>query len=255
MKNSIFLLPFIIFTISCTHNIKPETFDYHFAKGNRFLAKQSFNEAIVHYEKAISKNPHIPEAHYNLSIALHNKREGLISKNKEDVYKKQRSEYIKNKSQGNFYFIPPSLTTEAYHLEKRYLKSLRTAIRLNDRISGAHYLLGSYYFKEGDHKKAKEEYRRAFEINPKNKQSYKAYLNLYEKECENFAERFQEANAIECYENMIAFDPNNDQIRCELAHFYYESGMNSEALKIYHYLKKKDSKLIEKIQYIFDNNQ
>lgn len=233
MKKVLIFISIICCLISCQHEKSHKDFYYYFKKGNTYLQRGSWDNAIDNYQEAISKDEVVAAGHYQLALAYYGK---LLRINKRNFLNKVPSNlqnvfdqvYETNLKSG----IALNDSTEEQVLLIRYLSELKLTTQLSNEFSDAHHRLALMYKITENFEAAEAEYRKAIEINPNQKQYSQELIKLYQ--------------------SKLVFDPYNDALRCKLTKLFYEIGEIEEALEEYNYLKRRNSNMLNTIQFIFD---
>lgn len=100
------------------------------------------------------------------------------------------------------------------------------AIEVTKSNSGAHFLLGSYYYEQGIFEEAMIEYKKAIKINPNNGNAHKNLGNIY-------AIRSDAKRAIFHYNAAIRVSQDPSEVYCNLAKIYTNQNKIKEAIQNY----------------------
>lgn len=238
MRLFVYLSFFMIFlTYPLLNYASNDNFDNYFEKGNEHFNNGQYEQAINAYKKSLSIYSEHADANYFLALAYYQKYTILNNKRLETDINKM---YNDPKNYGSFSKENPETTAEkkAYDL---YVKHLKKAIQIDDKIPGPHYYLGTHYLRGQLYDKAEEQFKKEIQLNPDSGSSYLMIGNIYKG-------RSEFNNAIKYYEKALSIKPDSENVHYKLALIYNKLGMRDKVLKEYQYLKSKKSVFAESLE-------
>ena len=128
-------------------------------RGDIFMARKMYREAIETYEKALAAWPGSYRVHNKLGIAYHH-----LQKMSEAKRHYQRAIKIDKR----FFNAHNNLGT-VYYAQRRYKKATKTyrkALKINHDSAAIHSNLGTAFFRRGKFKKASQEFLAALTLDP-----------------------------------------------------------------------------------------
>lgn len=238
------------------HN--PNDFTIHFQLGNEFYKAKLYNEAIIHYKKALQKKPTHINALYNLGLTyldcenrLEQAKQAFIKitqltpKNHQAFYKialifEQNKEienaiiYYKKAIEANPQCIPAHtklglLYNNTLQNHEQALFHLKTALSLTPKNETLMFLIGNILNNIGSCKEAAQFYLKAAKINPQN---HAAIYNAgYSLKVHGDVDK-----AIKLYKMALTIKPDYESARyaMALAHLYNGNFENG-----WHYYKER----------------
>lgn len=247
MKKYTGLILSLVFFYSCQSNTDPSDFDYHLGKGNSYFQDREWDDATKEYNRAININPDVAEAHYNLALTYFYKRMEVRDENmKKELNNLFQSERSSNRNSKDKTIDGRNSLTDIL-LEKE-IQELKIVVRLDDNISGAHYILGTNYHNIGKLEESEKELKRAIELEPGYSNSYGVLASVYEK-----MEKYD--SAIENHKKVLEIDLEDEGTHYNLAMLYHKLGMKKEALKEYEYLRQKNSVFLNSVNFIVEQDR
>ncbi|MEJ2007871.1 MAG: tetratricopeptide repeat protein [Acidobacteriota bacterium] len=135
-------------------------------RGDIFMARKSYTNAIKYYSFAMESYPPSPQNKRKLA-ALWNKTG--ICYQQEQAYKMARKAYKKSIHLDKTYARPWNNLGTTYYLNRKVKKSIkyyRHAVKLSPLSASFHLNLGTAYFTRKKYKKAFAEYHTAIKIDP-----------------------------------------------------------------------------------------
>ncbi len=193
----------------------------YFFKAVSELEKQNYDAAIDNYKKAVSINPKLAEAYYNLGIAYGEKGDtetAIIYYKKAIAINPNDAEAYNNL--GNAYREKGDTETEIIYYKK--------AIAINPEHAKAYYNLGNAYGEKGDTETAIVYYKKAIDINPEYAKAYNNLGAAYQKKGDI-------ETAIFYYKKAIAINPEYATAYSNLGVAYGKKGDIENAIV---YLKR-----------------
>ena len=121
--------------------------------------KDSTEEAIDAYKRAVTLKPDFAEAYYNLGL-------NLLCRRQDEEAKEALTRVVKLKPDLAEGHCSLGEALSAFEQLEQSIKSLKRAIDLKPDYMQAHYLLGWRYSALGQHEEAAESFKRAIRINP-----------------------------------------------------------------------------------------
>jgi tetratricopeptide (TPR) repeat protein len=140
--------------------IKPEYAEAHNNLGGIYINSGETEKAIKHYIAALQFDPNMVEAYNNLGIAL--MREGKIEaaiKQFQQALQLKPGFIMAENNLRRALAIQREIETEISQL-KEFLKNNPDNVEL-------HFQLGNLYFRKGDQRQAKQQYKKALQLNKK----------------------------------------------------------------------------------------
>ncbi len=137
-------------------NVGLEYNEEDYKRGYDFQRKRRYKEAKEEYEKAMKVNYFVADARYNLGILL-GKEKG--NKEAESEYKTAMEIYVN---------YAESLTKEKISLEEENLSTeeiQEQILEVSSKLIDAHYNLGLFHHHQKKFKQARDEYKKAIELN------------------------------------------------------------------------------------------
>ena len=137
--------------------------------GNAFQEKKQFDESITYYQKAIQVNPADPTAYINLGVAFHNTREN-----------EKAVQYFKAALQ-----INPNLYQAYDHMGlslrlqgdiEKAVESYQSSLLINPHSEMTLVNLGNLIAEQGHLDEAEKFFQRALQINPNNFKTNKTFV-------------------------------------------------------------------------------
>jgi tetratricopeptide (TPR) repeat protein len=206
----------------CNYSMMPETrirAGTHINLGNAFLVKDAMEDAIRHYEKALSLNPANPHVPYNLGTAL--LRAGRLE---EAVDYYERAIRIKPDDAPAHHYLGLALARMGQ--PALALTHLEEALRIEPGYADAHHVLGSVLFDLGRVPEAIAQWEIALELEPARAETHYNLANAL-----LGSERFEEA--IRHYEQALEIKPDYAEAHCNLGIALEQVGRVQAAMEHY----------------------
>jgi len=192
----------------------------HLNLGQAYMLEKNLDEAIQHFNTALSLKPDSHVAHSNLGLAY--QKQGRI----EDADRSYRRALSFNPDFTKAYNNLGLVYQEQGKIPEAF-QSFQNALNLNPNDGRAHNNLGALYKKLGRHEEAFLEFKKAVNLNPDDAEAHNNLGIAYKK-----MGRLEQA--IQQYRTALILYPDYAEVHSNLGNAFKEQGRFPEALKEYH---------------------
>ncbi len=148
----------LIFEIELLDIIKAgPSAESYYTLGVFLQEKGFFDEAVLHYQKAISVNPNFIEAHFNMGVAYQQ-----LGEHEKAILAYQQ--VIALNSENPKAHLNLGIAFKELGLYEEALKSLKTALKIKPDYAMALYNLGNVYLAKGQYNEAMDYYKKTISI-------------------------------------------------------------------------------------------
>jgi tetratricopeptide (TPR) repeat protein len=157
-KDSITMWNRVVEVTEATHQTSKYSYFGYFGRGSVFASQKKYEEAVNDLERAVERNPSIPDSYFILGNAyLEQKR-----------YEKAIETYLKGLQIYPYHILIRNFLSLAYidneNFEDAY-KELSIAFKLSPSLFFTYHNMGIYYEKQGKISDACKSYQRALDLN------------------------------------------------------------------------------------------
>ncbi|MEE2773894.1 MAG: tetratricopeptide repeat protein [Pseudomonadota bacterium] len=207
--------------------VKPDFFEAYINMGNAHKAKGDIEKAIDNYRSALKINPNIAEAYINMGNAQKDRGEVNAAIESFTQALTIKPNYID-------IYINIGNALQASGDTEAAINNYKKALRIKPDFAEAHYNIGNILYQQGHPEKAIKNYKKALKIKPG-----------FAAACYNIANILKEQNelrtAIKWYRETLHINPNYSEAKLNLGNTLRAIGDMKEAINIYDKLEDPQS--------------